>query len=634
MLLTPNCTDPEYNTPILDTSTDKTSPVPHRLVTGHLNGTDVDFKIYLTPKPQWDGRFFQVMYPTQNSTALDNAIVFGVESGGYTVQASGTTGYRADAAVAQYSRQVARDYYNTTDHIYGYIYGGSGGSLKTTGASEKTRGIWDGCNTLIQGTPVSIPYGWNIRHLGGFVMQNAREAVNQTLQPGGNGDPASALAEPWQKAVFDEVSSLGAQVRIWENWSGVMGNRTQGLQTLKDIAIPMVQGADPSYADDFWTKDGYAGSEDSGLGEAFRSALFAFNSTVQDITTDSTGLTSDFTLDHVPEGTGNVVGLGFSVVVNCTRQPFSGMLHPDTRTVYILDGASESTRKALTRDAVVQVDNRWWLAMHTYHRHQVPDDEEYYVYDALRDSNGRPLYPQRDVLLGPTITKASTGGSVYSGNITMKTMVMDTLLDYDAYPWQADWYKARVRAAKGNLDDYRLYYAANAEHNMGPVGVPYDTRVVDFTGIYQQHLRDLAAWVERGVEPPAATEYRVGDGGQVTVPRGASERRGVQPVVEVSVNGGKMVRASVGESVMFRMVGEVPNGVGEIVKLELDPLGVGDFADMNATVGGSVEGELEYAYREPGVYLASARVASERNGNTETEVALALNVDRVKVVVG
>lgn len=76
------------------------------------------------------------MYLAQSIIADDNTIAFGVESGGYTVQASGSTGYRADAAVAKFSRQVAQDYYNvSSDQIYGYVYGGSGGSLKAIGAA-------------------------------------------------------------------------------------------------------------------------------------------------------------------------------------------------------------------------------------------------------------------------------------------------------------------------------------------------------------------------------------------------------------------------------------------------------------------------------------------------------------------
>ena len=51
----------------------------------------------------------------------------------------------------------------------------------------------------------------------------------------------------------------------------------------------------------------------------------------------------------------------------------------------------------------VQVDNSNFLAVQTYHRHQVPG-KEYYVWDQFRDKDGKPIYPQRPMLLGPLFT--------------------------------------------------------------------------------------------------------------------------------------------------------------------------------------------------------------------------------------
>ncbi|CAG9955622.1 unnamed protein product [Clonostachys rosea f. rosea IK726] len=103
------------------------------------------------------------------STADDNTIIFGVQSDGYTVQASGSIGYRADAAAAKVSRQVASKHYNVSPEK---IYGGSGGSLKAVGATEKTSGIWNGCVALVQATPMSIPYNWGVRAFSGLIFNN------------------------------------------------------------------------------------------------------------------------------------------------------------------------------------------------------------------------------------------------------------------------------------------------------------------------------------------------------------------------------------------------------------------------------------------------------------------------------
>ena len=51
----------------------------------------------------------------------------------------------------------------------------------------------------------------------------------------------------------------------------------------------------------------------------------------------------------------------------------------------------------------VQVDNSNFLAVQTYHRHQVPGND-YYVWDQFRDDKGEPIYPQRPMLLGPLFT--------------------------------------------------------------------------------------------------------------------------------------------------------------------------------------------------------------------------------------
>lgn len=328
--ITADCVDVDYASPIISSETEETEPVPHRRVIGHFNGTENEFEISLTPKSQWNGRFFQLMYPAQSIIADHNTIAFGVESGGYTVQVSGSMGYRADAAVAKFSRQVAQGYYNvSSDQIYGYIYGGSGGSLKAIGAAENTFGntfgVWDGCVALIQATPIFIPYNWGIRALGGLILANHSETLIDAIQPGGIGLHNVTL-DPVERAVLEETEALGIPIGGWEDWSAIVGNRTQQWQTLKDIAVPLIQDVDPTYADDFWTKDGYAGHEQSALGERFRPALVQFDSRIENATAGEDGLTSEFILESVPDNIANIVGFGFSVTIENATQPFSGRL--------------------------------------------------------------------------------------------------------------------------------------------------------------------------------------------------------------------------------------------------------------------------------------------------------------------
>ena len=93
-------------------------------------------------------------------------------------------------------------------------------------------------------------------------------------------------------------------------------------------------------------------------------------------------------------------------------------------------------------------------------------------------------------------------------------------------PWQADWYRAQVRAHRGDAvdDHFRLWFTDNALHGDDEVQEsPLHT--VSYLGVLQQALRDVSRWVEDGVAPPPSTDYEVVDG-QVVVPADASTARG------------------------------------------------------------------------------------------------------------
>ena len=200
----------------------------------------------------------------------------------------------------------------------------------------------------------------------------------------------------------------------------------------------------------------------------------------------------------------------------------------------------------------VEIDNSDFLAAQTYHRHQVPTPD-YYVWDQFRGPDGKPLYPQRAKLIGPMITYGGAG-SLQSGKFKGKMIVVESLMDQDALPWQADWYRTKVKENLGpQLDEnFRLWFTDHAIH--GDQEKQEDpTHTVSYLGILQQALRDLSAWVEKGVEPPPSTSYKVVDG-QVVVPATAVERKGVQPVVTLNANGG--ARADVAVNTACQVLGD------------------------------------------------------------------------------
>src|SRR5262249_3927009 len=190
----------------------------------------------------------------------------------------------------------------------------------------------------------------------------------------------------------------------------------------------------------------------------------------------------------------------------------------------------------------VRIDNSWYLALQTYHRHQLPTPDMY-GWNQFRDSKGVPTFPQRSVLIGP-IGAMNGAGSIQSGRITGKMIAVESLMDIDALPWQADWYRTKVKEALGSRidDSFRLWFVDHAQHTP-PAGVPAQARTINYQGVLEQALRDVSAWVERGVRPPSNTRYTVVQS-QVQVPSLATERGGIQPVVTLKVNGRE--RAEVG----------------------------------------------------------------------------------------
>jgi len=221
-------------------------------------------------------------------------------------------------------------------------------------------------------------------------------------------------------------------------------------------------------------------------------------------------------------------------------------------------------------------------------------------------------------------------------------IVVEMLMDEAAYPWQADWYRSKVKAALGeDFDDtYRLWFIDNAMHTP-PVITPLDshpaitTRVINYSGILQQALRDVSAWVEKGVAPPASTTYKVVDG-QVEVPPTAAERKGIQPVVTLTVNGGERADVKVGKKLKFSAVIETPPDAGSVVGVEWDFEGHGDYPvteQLKDTKSKNVKVKTTYTFSENGTYFPAVRVASQREGNAQTPHTRIRNIARVRVVV-
>ncbi|WP_461117864.1 hypothetical protein [Spirosoma jeollabukense] len=684
--------DTLFSQPYVDQDEWRDKPVRHRYVHGGFTGTDARFSFYFPPKESYQGHFFQYITPfpdnenlSQGATGEEDKIGFAVSHGAYFIETNeggkidfakpqardaSIGAYRANAASAQYSRVIAGQLYGGK-RPFGYAFGGSGGAYRTVGGIENTEGVWDGVVPYVLGSPMAIPNVFTVRMHAMRVLHDKFPQIIDALEPGGSGDMYAGL-NPEEKEALQEVTKMGFPPQSW------FGYKTMGIHGFL-VLYQSIVGIDRAYFEkDFWNTPGY-------LGAAAPASLL--KARIQQRSTIKAGVTPDQavalgltkamsvqdrgTADAAWKSLGGVEGampVGFQLQNGLPDIDFLG---GDLR---IKSGAAAGKTLQLTKisgDKVVfgpvdpallalvkpgdsvQVDNSNFLAVQTYHRHQIPG-KEYVVYDQFRDAVGKPIYPQRPMLLGPIFTRGAAG-VLPTGKFKGKMILLESRWDREAFGWQADWYRARVQANLGDQIDqhFRLWYTDHALH--GDVAIEDDpTRTVSYLGVLQQALLDLSAWVEKGIEPAATTRYTIADG-QVVIPPTADERGGIQPVVNVLANGGKRAVVKVGQAVTLTAEVAVPKNKGKVVKAVWNFEGLPDGFTISNLHGWTfdssdvfpVSAQLKpsdktgsharvsstYTFTKPGTYFPTLRVAAQREGDAKTRFTRIQNLDRVRVVV-
>jgi hypothetical protein len=167
----------------------------------------------------------------------------------------------------------------------------------------------------------------------------------------------------------------------------------------------------------------------------------------------------------------------------------------------------------------------------------------------------------------------------------------------------------------------------------GPPTPVANNHVINYQRHLLQALRDLSAWVERGVPPPETTNYRVNDG-QITVAERAADRKGIQPAITLTANSGARAEVRVGQPVEFVGKIETPPGTGSVIAAAWDFDGSGAFAE-NSTFDQARRVRIgkTHVHGAPGTYNVALRGVSQRQGNGETPFARLNNLARVRVVV-
>lgn len=638
MFITQDCIDPQFDRPVIDSREDVKSPVLTHRVSGHFEGTDVKFSFFFPPKAQWKGRFFHKVYPLGDGSVPDSVIKFGADSGAYTVDTVSPSGYRANAAAAKFSKVVAGKYYGLpVSQIRGYIYGGSGGSYLTVAAAENSSGVWDGAVPFVIGVPTSIPTNFFVRAFARLVLEDKAPHIADAMRPGGSGDPFAGL-DATQAAVLAEVTAMGVPLRGWDNYAYILGlNDPQGLLGFANT----VKNIDPGYADDFWRKPGYLGTEKSALGNLVRRAKIDRVVSVQKIDRDSAGKPLRLHLAGLPHFK-NSAWLDFTLEgAEEGSRKLLGSLDAEHGIIILAAQNQSDTLNTLENGTRIRVDNRWAIALTSYHRHQVPASGGFTVWDQFRHADGSPRYSQRPQEVGPVISAGVSGGGSYTGKINSRMIVIANALDVDAYPWHADWYGRRLKAGEAGQYDakVRIWLNDNADHLDGSVVASGSVdnqfvRLIDYNGILEQAVRDVSAWVENDVAPPRSTQYALNNG-QVSLPADASVRQGIQPVVKLTSRSGERIVAKVGQHIT--LVGDisVPPSAGKIVKTEWSQTGNDDFLDapLPQQPSETLSVHKTFVYSKPGTYYPVLRVISQREGDGTMEFTRVGNLARVRVIV-
>jgi len=618
------CTDPLYNVPTIDYEEDYSiDDFAIHVVHGHFESTAINFTIHLPTFDRFENRFFQLVYPINFLIIeIDELVRFGADSGGYIVSVSSRIGYRHEAAAAKFSRRVAANFYKIKpETINGYIFGGSGGSYQTIGALENTLGVWQGAVPYIQAIPT---FSGQSAAFGLLVLGDQRSDVIDALQPGGN-DPYKALSE-MQIKVYDEMVSLGFPPRGYEslNYTFASGGVVGAASTIR--------AADPTYAEDFWSMDGYLGVEQSDLGDFFRSRRQIGDLEITDQQYNGSQLLS-LTTSAVDSDV-SFLGSFFSIIDGSGTflSEVVGMFHQSNGS-FIVGSPINCTVPAGAR---LRYDNSWFLAAHPYVRYQIPKRPDFYPWDQYLADDGTPQQPQRAVKNGPQSVIGVSGGGTQTGKVLFPAIMVQSLLDVNAHPWNADWYRRQVVRQLGTDEDlYRIYYNDNTDHFSGPAPnnnfAPY---IINYNRILYQALRDVAAWVEKGIKPPRNTQYEV-ENSQISIPYEASERGGIQPVVHLCANyDERRVEVTSNQSVPFRAVAEVPTQEGCIVEISWDYEGVGIWESVvveKAERYKEIYGNHTYA--TPGTYFPAIRVGSSRKCFLDERYVVPQNLDRVRVIV-
>jgi hypothetical protein len=649
--------DPYFGAPYIDADEWRAKPRRHRYIHGGFEGTETLFAFYFPTDEEYRGRFIHMLqggaggseHTAYQSVLGETCMIdFAAQCGAFYVESNQghvditgeymkmdptVTSWRASAQTARFARKKAAEIYGAEPH-HAYLLGGSGGGLRAAVCMENTDGVWDGGVPYIAG-----PCALN----GPSVVINAARSLGpkvhdviDAMAPGGSGDPFAGLDA-------DQREALALFYRV-----GLPKGAEFALKgSAMDVAIGMAILTstlfyDPTLVEDFWSVPGYLGA-DGGLA---RSLIDVRARVKKILTRRDLGDNQDVAITQGFWGQSNddsPIGLVLDGPIDLACIPGSRMT--------VLAGAEEGQKRvciATAGDALLiglhigekplekiavgdelALDNRAFLTFCFAHRHQVDNP---LPSTAALCALDRPIYPQRPINQATTLVGVSQTGR-FSG----KMIFVNNMFDTNELASNAADYVPLVKQQFGPDigDRFRLWLNDNTTH-IGPTDAASSTYLIPFMGSVQQAVRDVIAWVEDGVAPPASTRFDFAPDRGMSLALFADERFGIQPVVHATVEGAQSVEAVVGEALVFAVEAEVPPGAGAIIGAEWDFDGQGRWPVRHGNVDGystRISLNVTHRFDKPGTYFPSARVTAHREGDVNAVHRRQVNLARVRVVV-
>jgi hypothetical protein len=684
-----------FGEPFVDIDEWRDSPRRHRYVHGGFEGTHTRFSFYLPPPELYKGRLFQFLEGGtgghENTLALAYmGQIFGEGGawpfdivferfGGFLVESNqghftnegniGTSGdvetFGASAESALYARELARQMYGSAPH-HSYVWGASGGGLRTICCLENRPDVWDGGVAWAFGGMSGVSqtmaqaYWW-------LYCRDRLDEISDATEPGGSGDPFATLDHDQRHAlatVYRAGWPRGAENQLWPSGAWMYG-------------WPALKENDPTYIEDFWTQPGYVGHDHP---DHLAKVLVDQTAKVTRVHDGDGpinlwrprdflgGRSADPAAGADPEHLDRGRRYGIEVDADLGEDPNRMFIVRATmlsgqakgRQVYVarqgdvlvgermtvadlFDGVAVGDEVRLDNRELVAFAHRWMyeLDLDTWTEEDTATGErtltaEFAGMGALTMVDGKPIYPQRAAQARP---------SAQTGRINGKMIHFRGTLDPLGSPSSVAAYGRLVRAHHGDQTDdhYRFWWVENTGHYppemlawLNPEKDPgvWRSRHVTSGGIPDEALIQVVAWVEGGTPPAPNTSYGFTADSGLVLADSAAERGGVQPVVHAAANGGSRTEVRVGEPVVFTGTAEQPPGTGTFVSARWDFHGNGDFAYEHALDGDAetVKVEATHGYDKPGTYFASFRVGARRDG-TRGQGQPIENLARVRVVV-